>query len=401
MTVHSFNYASVHEWCRTVTDKQDLFSSDNTVYCPHPGKAEEIGAPDYLEAGDNIDDPSQTAEDYIFIKNRYLTTGDIFIAGLNNVKMIPQNLHVESYHLFLNQNIALAESCGNAFYSDWATRGETMHVPRRIMNLEKLGVPGNNDENIKVKLYADYESEKHFDEDVVIMTSLYSANFFHWMIEILPRFWFNDSFPEMQNMPLILPRAVYTPFWETFLDIAGKNRKYHVCEEKALTFKRAYLPSLSSGCSPRQIEFVNQFLSKAFNIQTPQERKKRLYISREDTIKRRVKNEDAVFEKLKPYGFEKVTLTNLSLKEQIELFRQVDIVVAPHGAGNTNMCFASEGATLIEFLPRSYRQRIFWMMTKFKHQNYGRMLIDVNDENETMEIDLDRLDALIQPALQS
>jgi capsular polysaccharide biosynthesis protein len=78
---------------------------------------------------------------------------------------------------------------------------------------------------------------------------------------------------------------------------------------------------------------------------------KRILVSRLKASYRRMVNEEDLLKRLKPYGFELVYLEDLSLKDQIGLFSQIEMVVAPHGSGLTNLVFASEGTKVIEIFP--------------------------------------------------
>ncbi len=399
MTVKSFNYASAHKWCRKTDNPQDLFGPDNVIYCPQPREKYTLKPAEHVLKYDKIGDLNQFYEDNILIKDQEFIIGDLFLTAINDVKLFRKNIYLDSYHIFLDESIALAESCGNEFYSDLAVTRESIKVPQNALNLDGYKLPEGEDKPIKIRFYNDQEAIKHFDEDVIILTSPHADNFFHWMLDVLPRFWFNDAFPEMKNMTIILPDNIQTPYWEEFLKIIGKERSYYICKDGPISCKRAYIPSLSSGCSPKQIKFVEKFLTESFGVSTSPTRKKKIYISRTDAEKRKIRNEDDVLEVLEEYGFEKVILTELSMKEQIELFREVDIVVAPHGAGNSNMIFADEGATLIEFIPKAYRQRIFWLTTDFKNQKYGRFIVETNDKLDTMKVDITRFRKFIDPIL--
>lgn len=85
----------------------------------------------------------------------------------------------------------------------------------------------------------------------------------------------------------------------------------------------------------------------------------RLYISRASCNSRRVTNEEQLLTALQPFGFQSVRLECLSVRQQIELFQQADIVVGPHGAGLTNSAFCRPGTAVIEISPTSRPCRYF------------------------------------------
>ncbi|WP_250125071.1 glycosyltransferase family 61 protein [Chroococcidiopsis sp. CCMEE 29] len=73
----------------------------------------------------------------------------------------------------------------------------------------------------------------------------------------------------------------------------------------------------------------------------------KIFISRRKAVQRRIINEDKVIEALAPFGFVAYALEELSFSEQVRLFSQANMVVAPHGSGLTNIVF-SQNLTVIE-----------------------------------------------------
>lgn len=72
-----------------------------------------------------------------------------------------------------------------------------------------------------------------------------------------------------------------------------------------------------------------------------------IYISRENAISRRVVNEDAVMDVLSQNNFKKFILEERSVRENISIFSNANIIVSPHGAGLTDILFCRD-ATIIE-----------------------------------------------------
>ena len=85
----------------------------------------------------------------------------------------------------------------------------------------------------------------------------------------------------------------------------------------------------------------------------------RLYIDRRASINRRLENEAQVIEALAPLGFTAVKLEAMPLAEQIGLFRDAVLIVAPHGAGLTNLVYARPGCQLIELQMDTYVHWLF------------------------------------------
>lgn len=77
-----------------------------------------------------------------------------------------------------------------------------------------------------------------------------------------------------------------------------------------------------------------------------------LYVSRNEARMRRLLNEEAILPALRDLGFEIIRPGEMPLATQVEKFRNARVVLAPHGAGLTNILFCRPGTTLIEIFPR-------------------------------------------------
>jgi capsular polysaccharide biosynthesis protein len=89
---------------------------------------------------------------------------------------------------------------------------------------------------------------------------------------------------------------------------------------------------------------------------------KRIYLTRAEANYRRVLNEPEVVEWLQKAGFLSVTLSELSVREQAALLSEAAVVVAPHGAGLTNLVFCQPGTKVLEIFPKNYSQPYYWAL---------------------------------------
>jgi capsular polysaccharide biosynthesis protein len=90
----------------------------------------------------------------------------------------------------------------------------------------------------------------------------------------------------------------------------------------------------------------------------------RIYISRGDANHRRVLNESELYPALSRFGFTVIKLEQLSLPVQINIFRNAKCVVAPHGAGLTNLGFGNRGTHIFEMLGQGWVNACFNVMVK-------------------------------------
>jgi capsular polysaccharide biosynthesis protein len=102
-------------------------------------------------------------------------------------------------------------------------------------------------------------------------------------------------------------------------------------------------------CSRRAIELFRAKMFERVGISTGR-RDRDIYISRRSAEVRRVVNEDDVRAVVERCGYEVVELEALSVADQIRLFAGARRIVAPHGAGLTNIIYA-EQPRVLELLP--------------------------------------------------
>jgi capsular polysaccharide biosynthesis protein len=91
-------------------------------------------------------------------------------------------------------------------------------------------------------------------------------------------------------------------------------------------------------------------------------RGRRIYIDRRGAWRRKLLNEDAVIEALAPFGLELVLLEEMTIEAQIGLFRDAALIVAPHGAGLTNLVYAQPGCRVLELQMDAY---VNWAFRRF------------------------------------
>jgi capsular polysaccharide biosynthesis protein len=104
---------------------------------------------------------------------------------------------------------------------------------------------------------------------------------------------------------------------------------------------------------------------------------RRIFISRKLADRgRRIVNEKEAEEVLNRYGFETFALEKMSLREQVILFSQAEIIVSPSGAGLTNVLFAPRGTRILEiFEPSKNNVRaIFWSLSEALGHDYWYLL---------------------------
>ena len=77
----------------------------------------------------------------------------------------------------------------------------------------------------------------------------------------------------------------------------------------------------------------------------------RIYVSRKLAVRRHLSNENEFLPLLQKHRFRIVYLEQMTIMQQVELFRKASHVIAAHGAGLTNVLFAPSDVRILEIRP--------------------------------------------------
>ena len=97
--------------------------------------------------------------------------------------------------------------------------------------------------------------------------------------------------------------------------------------------------------------------------------KRKIFISRSKAPKRRILNEDELVGFLESLGYERVWLEDFSIRETASIMAEAKAVIGPHGAGMTNLIFASPGTKALELFSSRLTSSC-WKLANQNNLNY-------------------------------
>lgn len=101
---------------------------------------------------------------------------------------------------------------------------------------------------------------------------------------------------------------------------------------------------------------------------------RKIYISRQKS-KRSGDYELSLQRNLKEHGFDIIHAQDMSAIEQMEVFSNAECIVAPHGAGLTNMLYARTGVKIIEIFSENMISPDFFQRSKFITGDYNQIIV--------------------------
>ena len=141
------------------------------------------------------------------------------------------------------------------------------------------------------------------------------------------------------------------------------------------------------------IKFLRNDISK--KVKSKKKSYKRIFIDRSDSLQNHSKliNNNEVIKYLKSKRFKCLRLTELNLKDQISIFKNCNTIIAPHGAGLTNIAFCKKNTKVIEIIPHDNKNYLFKRISKINKLKYKSIYLNkiYNNKNGDMHLKLDDL----------
>jgi Glycosyltransferase 61 len=202
----------------------------------------------------------------------------------------------------------------------------------------------------------------------ILMSSRADFNWFHWLIETLPRISrINETFD--LSVPIVISDSIPETAKES-LKLITRREILEVSRWARHSFTNLYVPSpvLFHPDSP------NLWMGKDFHLLDREAllalRQKvlespfrsnsgfdfeRIFIPRKNA-NRSLINRKKISSKLRKIGFKEVELASLSFTKQVEVFNRAKIIVFEGGATMSNLIFCSAGTNVIVLVGKSLEQ---------------------------------------------
>lgn len=214
-------------------------------------------------------------------------------------------------------------------------------------------------------------AETYIDENIAILNSAGSTNYFHWVINILPKIeFFEQSDIKIDKYLVDISQTFQIDSLKKIGFDMDKILPVSTVENlRAKNIIAANLPSVALA----NISSLD-FIRKKLNIENNQTTE-RIYISRQKAKQgRSITNEEEILKALSPLGFKSYILEDMTFDEQVELFSRAEIVIGAHGAGLTNILFCKKGTKIVEISNPKYRARCYFVLANILNHDYYNIL---------------------------
>jgi capsular polysaccharide biosynthesis protein len=230
--------------------------------------------------------------------------------------------------------------------------------------------------------------------------SLWGENYFHWIFNCLPRL----AVLQASNIAfdyLIVPENL-RPFQSATLERLGYSGDMLVpfTGQHVVVERLVWAAPLAPINEPSRflLEWVRSNLRSRVEIPS-----RRLYVSRRGGTRRAV-NEDEIYGRLEPLGYEFILPEEYSFDEQLEVFGQARVAVGPHGSNFVNGVFSDRLSVLECFQPEHVNWGVYSVLCAAGHDHWNilcesvrrrgpKRFADMRIDWQEMHASLTRIDA--------
>lgn len=219
---------------------------------------------------------------------------------------------------------------------------------------------------------------------IVVVSDHWSGEYYHWIIEALPRLLFYKS--HLGNPLFVLSYRHQESYHKESLELLGvKPSDLFFMQKKTRYYvKEAYFCDFPGPIDIHRGNLINDISTKLINASQENSNPawRKVYLSRQKAKRRRILNPEPLEEFLTAKGFEIVFTEEMSLRDQIKLFYETETLITVHGAGLSNILFMQENTNVIEIRKNclgyhpcgkkqtTELQNTYWNLANIKGLNY-------------------------------
>lgn len=184
------------------------------------------------------------------------------------------------------------------------------------------------------------------------------SNFGHWMLNHLARLALVESAPGLEAVPLVVGDNISANQLEC-LELMGidNSRLLRMRGGRLAQFETLWVPMMPF-CGVGPVAYwapgIIDFLRRRLDVPrhpVPGRTRRRLYLTRRAARWRRVLNESDLAAPLARQGFEVIDPGTLTVRQQLALASDAEVIAGPFGAGMNLLLFAPADAVIIELKP--------------------------------------------------
>ncbi|GJL66242.1 MAG: hypothetical protein NPIRA05_12130 [Nitrospirales bacterium] len=208
-------------------------------------------------------------------------------------------------------------------------------------------------DNVPVAYRARHPRPQYFPGRIAVLTSQNQHQYSHWLFDILPRLAKMQEFYGTTDYYFLQYAHPFQVETINRLKCTGEGQIINSMQIPWVCGDELVVPCHQILFGYHYPRWVCEWLRKAFlpMRDVGVKRKRKIYVSRVLAERRTVTNEQELVDFLCQQEFEICILEQLSFAEQVAVFQDAEVIVAPHGSGLANLVFCDPGTQVIELFP--------------------------------------------------
>lgn len=203
----------------------------------------------------------------------------------------------------------------------------------------------------------------------------FSHNYYHWLIECLPKLYIIDQFPFLDKLPLLIDDGLTHQQLAALKMLNIRNHPLITVKKgHAVQINKLFVPRMPTVIhdnyyspvaydkdvliSPTAIQYMRENILQKLGC-AEQKGFRKLFISRKQSEHRRLLNLPEIENYLLARGFEVVFPEALTFANQVRLFAQAELVVGQTGAGFANLMWCPENCKAIFMINHNHQTNYY------------------------------------------
>tara|TARA_Y100001958_G_C21241025_1_gene568763 strand:- start:1762 stop:2853 length:1092 start_codon:yes stop_codon:yes gene_type:complete len=292
--------------------------------------------------------------------SKFITSKNFYVTKIKNNKGL-----TSTYKIFKENKVNVFS---DDLYNISIFRNDTL-ISNCSLQLDVKGNKKNKKENYVFK-NGTPKIKRNIKGPVLILSQGASGyNYFHWFFDILPKIYIVKKKYNLNYFNyLYLPKIKFDYQKQTLnilkipiKKILDSKKNKHFYSDEIVTCEHPYFKKSKWWDNYTNIPdwIVNENLKNFKKNQIKNNSAKiykKIYIDRSDTTHphNQISNIKEIYKILKKYNFKIIKLAHISFNNQIKLFNNAKIIIAPHGAGLKNLIYCKKKTVIIELKEKSF-----------------------------------------------
>ena len=244
---------------------------------------------------------------------------------------------------------------------------------------------------------------KKVNGSVVVLTQGASGhhNYAHWLLDIVPKIKLISNLHSLNKIDYFYFTRLNS-FQRQTLKLLGvesnkfidSNHKRYLMADKLIAISHPYYFNKSFFISQSKIPtWIIRYLRKEFlkKVNNQKKKIKKIFIDRSDSKNTHCKliNNEEIKKFLIKNNYKCIKLSELTFAEQVSVFKNCNNIIAPHGAGLTNIVFCAKDTKIVEIIPKNNSNKLFKRISRINNLNYKSIYLKNIKGNLNGDIYLD------------